>query len=909
VTDAARPTEATRSTIGWKRIDAIFSALLDLPPAGRDAALVEQCAGDEALAAAVRRLLDAERRSADAFDAAAASVAQLVARAAAAEARIVEEPIDQIGPWRIVERLGAGGMSVVWRGERNDGHFAQTVAIKLLRRWIENDETVQRFHAERRILAGLEHPNLARLLDGGVIGAGWPYFVMEYVDGVPITDYCDRHRLDVDARLELFGQVLTVVQYAHGRLVVHRDLKPSNILVTADGRVKLLDFGIAKVLDSDALAAAESELTERGGRPMTPAYASPEQVSGEASTTASDVYALGVLLYLLLTGRSPYQAAQNQPVRLREAVLTEIPANPSARVLEAVDGIDPLELARLRDSSPMRLARRLRGDLDIICQVALRKEPDLRYATVEQLAADLYRHRRRLPVTARAGNRRYLAARFVRRNAWAVAAGVLIPLTVFAGLGLHVERLSAERDRAETAARQAEGEASKARQVTDYLVRLFRTADPAQSAGQVVTATELVERGVADVETLSSDPGLQAEMFLVLGQVNQALGQYPSAAELQLRALAALDAAPQPATLERADVLAALGFTHFQMGRLDEAERFNREALDALAAGDALRRAPVLTNLGIVHLLTSRYDQATVLLEDALAAHAAGAPGSAEHATTLNALGTLLSRQGRHAEAIAMLESAVAMRRELFGDLHPATSVALGNLATALVDAGDPGGAEAYVLQALAIDEQVLGDAHPSIAVLLNQLAGVRRALGDAQGSILHLERALAILRESEDQDGASPAFAYVFSGLGNGQLQLGLFEDAAANLEKAIAIWEQALGAESRELAVDLALLGVVRLGQSRLAEAQDLLDHSLAIYGRLLDDDHPLIGNALRYLAEVHRRHARIDEALAAGRRSLDILSASAGPTAPPVLELTRWVAALETGAEPPALTIGAL
>ena len=893
----------------WARVDAIFSALLDLPPAAREPALAQHCAGDEALAAAVRRLLDAEQRSAGAFDAAATPIRRLAEQAAELDDGQPPPPgmLEQIGPWQLTERLGAGGMSVVWKAERNDGQFQQTVAIKLLRRWIESDETGQRFRAERRILASLEHPNLARLLDGGVVGEGWPYFVMEYVDGLPITDYCDRHRLGIEARLALFRQVLDVVQYAHRRLVVHRDLKPSNILVTPEGRVKLLDFGIAKVLDREAMNATESELTELGGRPMTPAYASPEQVTGEPITTASDVYALGVLLYQLLTGRSPYRASPEQPIRLREAVLKEIPANPSARVLEPVGDTDGQALAQQRAATPARLARRLQGDLDVICQAALRKEPDRRYATVEQLAADLERHHRRLPVAARAGNWRYLAGRFIRRNAWGVAAGVLIPLAALSGLTLHVERLGAERDRAAAAAAQAEREANKARQVTDYLVSLFRAADPAQSAGREVTAVELVERGVDQVETLAQDPALQAEMFRVLGQVSQALGQYPQAAELLLRALATLEEAPPPTAMDRADVLADLGFSHFQLGRLEEAERYNREALAGLPPDNALRRAPVLTNLGIVYIITSRYTEAERILGDAIAAHEAGAPGSAEHATTLNALGTLLSRQGRHFEAIAMLQSATDMRRALFGELHPATSVALGNLGNAMEASGDPAGGEVYLMQALAIDEQVLGYEHPSVAVLLNQLAGTRRELGDPVGSIAYLERALLILSLQAGDDAESPAIAYVLSGLGAAHLRLGNFDEAVPYFEQAIAIQERVLGPDSRELAIDLVQLGMVLVGQSRPEDAETLLRRGLDIFTRLLADDNPLIGNALKYLAEVHRLQGRLEESLAAGRRSLEIMSQAAGPDAPPVVEFARWVSTLEVGAEPLALSMG--
>jgi eukaryotic-like serine/threonine-protein kinase len=908
--DDLRPDESPGGRAAdWARVDAVFSALLDLPPAARDTAVAEHCGGDETLLAAVRRLLDAERRSAGAFDAAVTSIQRLAEHAVEDDDPQAPPPgiLEQIGPWQLTERLGAGGMSVVWKAERNDGQFQQTVAIKLLRRWIENHDTVQRFRAERRILAGLEHPNLARLLDGGVVGEGWPYFVMEYVDGLPITDYCDHHRLDVDARLALFRQVLDVVQYAHRRLVVHRDLKPSNILVTPEGRVKLLDFGIAKVLDREAMNATESELTELGGRPMTPAYASPEQVTGEPITTASDVYALGVLLYQLLTGRSPYRASPEQPIRLREAVLKEIPANPSARVLEPVGDADSQALAQRRAATPARLARRLQGDLDVICQAALRKEPERRYATVEQLAADLERHRRRLPVAARAGNWRYLAGRFIRRNAWGVAAGVLIPLAVFAGLALHVERLGAERDRAEAAAAQAEREASKARQVSDYLVSLFRAADPAQSAGREVTAIELVERGVDEVEALAGDPALQAEMFRVLGQVSQALGQYPQAAELLLHALETLDEAPRPATLERADVLADLGFIHFQLGRLEEAERYAREALAELPPEDALRRAPVLTNLGIVYIITSRYAEAERMLGDAIAAHEDGAPGSAQHATTLNALGTLLSRQGRHPEAIAMLQSATDMRMALFGELHPATSVALGNLGMVMHESGDPAGGEGYLLQALAIDEQVLGYDHPSVAVLLNQLAGTRRELDDPVGSIAYLERALLILRLQAGDDAGTPAIASVLSGLGSAHLRLGNLDAAEEHFEQAIAIEAQVLGPDSRELAIDLVQLGTVRLGQSRPDDAELLLQRGLAVFATLLADDHPLVGNALKYLAEAHRQQGRPGEALATGRRSLEILSPAFGADSPTVVQLAGWVAALESGAAPPALIGG--
>ncbi|MEQ8991916.1 MAG: serine/threonine-protein kinase, partial [Pseudomonadales bacterium] len=574
--------DATR----WMRVDAVFSALLELPPEARDAAVDDHCDGDADLAAAVRRLLQAERRSARSFDSAAASMHALADEALlAADDQSLPESVRQIGPYRLTERLGAGGMSVVWKAERNDGEFQQTVAVKLLRRWIESDESVQRFREERRILAGLEHANLARLLDGGVVADGWPYFIMEYVDGEPITEYCDRRKLTVDARLALLQQVLAVVQYAHRRLVVHRDLKPSNILVTAAGQVKLLDFGIAKVLDDEASHATASELTVAGGRLLTPAFASPEQITGDSVSTATDVYAIGVLLYHLLTGRSPYRVDAAQPARLQDAVLTQMPTNPSARVLEPGDAADAAaRLAAQRGTTPHRLARTLRGDLDVICQVALRKEPERRYASVEQLAADLERHGQRLPVLARAGNWRYRAGRFARRHAWALAAGIGLPVAAVAALLTHADRLGTERDRAAAAAERAEREAVRAGQVTEYLVELFRAADPAQSGGREVTAVELVDRGIERTDALPDDPALQAGMLRVLGQVSQALGQYQRADEVLLRALSTLEGADDAVGVRRGDVLADLGYTNFQLGRLEAAEQYNRSALASLPA-------------------------------------------------------------------------------------------------------------------------------------------------------------------------------------------------------------------------------------------------------------------------------------------------------------------------------------
>jgi len=893
----------------WVRADALFSALLDLPAAERASQLARCREDDPALAETVGRLLDAEARSHALFDRAPASVAMLAAAALREPSGDDSSPatVSHVGPYKLVQCLGKGGTAVVWKGERDDGEFQQTVAVKVLRRWLDSDESVERFREERRILASLEHPNLARLLDGGVTDDGWPYFIMEYVDGTPITEYCDRRRLDVSQRLTLLEQVFQVVQYAHQRLVVHRDLKPSNILVTDAGQVKLLDFGIAKVLQSDAASTPGNELTEPGGRLLTPAYASPEQLLGERVSTATDVYALGVLLYRLLAGRSPYRVRDGQPALFQDAILHQVPPSLPERVLARdADDEDPRQLAAARASTPERLARTLRGDLDAICQVALRKEPEHRYASVEQLSVDIQRYRERLPVLARAGNRRYRAGRFLRRNALAVAASLVVPLVVLAALAAHVERLSTERDRAAAAALLAEREAAKAQQISGYLVDLFRAADPAESRGGDVTAIQLVDRGIERAGAIHGDTALQATMLHVLGQVSRSLGRYQQSDELLLQALTLLEREVDNSRLMQADVLAELGEANFQLGRLDVAEGYHRRALATLPEDELARRARTLTNLGIVHIVTSRYAEARDLLVEALTFHRRAAIDSAPHATTLNALGTLLSREARHSEAIDMLQHAYAMRRSLFGDTHPQTSVARGNLGIALLESGDPAAAADHLQQALAVDEQVLGPRHPSLAVLLNQLASARRELGDPQGAIAYLLRAVEILRENHEEH--SPAIAAAVSGLGTAYLKLGEFDEAATYLAQAVAIDERVLGPQSRELAIDLVNLAAARNGQTRYDEAEALLLRSLGIFRTLLGERHELAGDTLRRLAAVYWHRGDIPRAIEFGAEGVAILAEVHGDGHADVVAMHRWTTALAAGerALPPPVTM---
>ena len=461
----------------WKLIEPLLDAALELPLEARGAFLASAC-GDPVLRAEVELLLASCARAEgwltrSAPDLYAGLIAELDTPGAAEGARI--------GPYRIVGEAGHGGMGTVYIAERDDDQYRKRVALKVVRGGPGLDsQLVRRFVEERQILASLDHPNIARLLDGGVTGDRSPWFAMEFVGGLPLDRYCDAHRLSIERRLALFLDACNAVQYAHRNLVVHRDLKPSNILVTDTGEVKLLDFGIAKLLAQSA-AADRSPVTQTELRLLTPEYASPEQVRGEPVSTTSDVYSLGVVLFGLLTGGRPHQHAGRA---LERAVLEEEPERPSAVAIRA-----PVEAAAARGLTPERLRRRLRGDLETIVLMALRKEPERRYLTVEQLAGDLRCYLDGRPVTARRNSWAYRAGKFVARNPGGVAAA--IGLTVLlVGFGVVTAAQSARTAR----------ERDKAKQLAGFLTELFAAPDPWRNRGQSVTAREMLDSGAVRLD-------------------------------------------------------------------------------------------------------------------------------------------------------------------------------------------------------------------------------------------------------------------------------------------------------------------------------------------------------------------------------------------------------------------------
>jgi serine/threonine-protein kinase len=559
----------------FARISALLDEFLEQSLPERLAALARLDDEDPRAAELLRRLLV----SPDASPPETRDLLRAQVRAVGGDAPELALVGRQVGPYRVLSSLGRGGMSTVWLAERADGLFTRRVALKLLHPSLLGSGADERFARERAILAGLEHPHIARLLDAGFTDDGQPYLAIEYVAGTAFTDYCDRHRLDLGERLRLFLQVLDAVEYAHAHLVIHRDLKPSNILVADDGSVRLLDFGIAKMLRGGDVA--QTRLTQLAGRMLTPEYAAPEQIADGPVTAATDVYSLGVLLFELLTGERPYRLRRDSAAALEEAILAADP-HPPSRTVRAATGAGA-SAAQLRGTTPARLARALSGDLDTIVLKALQKDPAARYPTVSAFAADLRRHRDGHPVLARPDGATYRAFKYVRRHwtALTVVTAIVLALSTALAYSLRQSRI-------------ARAEAERAAAVQDFLLGLFDQVDPAKQPRDV-TARELLDHGARQLQDkLADEPDLKAMLDGVLADLYAKLADEPRALALAEERRDLMLKARGPRSVEYADALYSLGRLQADLHVMPAAERSFGEAAGIFAAAGPSRRSELL---------------------------------------------------------------------------------------------------------------------------------------------------------------------------------------------------------------------------------------------------------------------------------------------------------------------------
>lgn len=755
----------------WRRLDALFQDALELPPERREGFLATACADDQELRREVAAMLAADATGPGGAEVTAgesdrlagivgSGAAQLGLDEDAGAADVEPLPFASLGAYRLIEEIGRGGLATVYLAERNDEQFSMRVAVKLIRRGFDTPDLLGRLRLERQILARLEHPNIARLIDGGTTPDGRPYFVMELIEGVRIDEWCRQQELDLRQRLELFRQVCDAVQTAHRQLVLHRDLKPSNILVTREGVPKLLDFGIAKMLvppenggsgeESGPLAPSLPTLTSTGMRLLTPEFASPEQVRGETLTTASDVYSLGVLLYLLVTGEPPYTFDRWRPTEVERVVCEREPSRPSTRVWPR-DGAD----SSLPTRETLGWPRRVTGDdLDQVVLEALRKEPERRYGSVVGLAEDLRRYLDDLPVSARPDSMGYRVGKFVRRNRIPVVAGALLLVSLIVGVvatswqasvARRAQRVAeTQRELAEQRRLQAERERRRAEEAATFLVDLFEVSDPYRTPDEPITARELLDRGAVRIRVgLGEDPLLRATLLATIGRVYQNLALFPESEDLLSEALRLRHEAAGESSGDTQESRLDLARLWLDQERFQEAEEELERLVGQRRGGEARALSEALYELALARRGLDRPEDAEALLLEALALQKG--PGvELEAAQTRNALGQLRRREGDFTTAKQELEAVLETRRRQLGEEHPLVISTLNDLALTLQQSGDLESAEELYREILEVQLRVFGERHHHIVTSIHNLA---RVLID-QGEI---EAALPLCDQLED--------------------------------------------------------------------------------------------------------------------------------------------------------------
>jgi len=772
------------------RAEEVFATASEMDAAQCAEYLLEACAGNDNLRNEVEALLAAANNS----DAYFSSLAKRLGGVDGLEDDWKLPSNEIIGPYRLLRLLGRGGMGAVYLAERADEQFEKRVALKILPVGLQNANAASRFFAERQILASLVHPNIARLLDGGVTDDGTPYFVMDYVAGQPIDEYCDKHRLDVDARLDLFREVCAAIRYAHRNLVIHRDLKPGNVLVDEDRNVRLLDFGIAKILDP---AFAGAELTQLGRRPMTAAYASPEMMRGMPVNTTSDVYSLGVLLYELLTGRLPYSLRGLTDGEIVARICEQEPlvASIVARgELSAADDEGPAagsaeELAAERCSTPSQLCNKLRGDLDTILATALHKEADRRYQSVEQFEQDIARYRDGLPIFARPPTFGYRASRFVKRHKAGIAAAIVVSGSLIAVASLAT--LNAIRSAEQT--RIIALERDKAEEIKDFLVRIFELSGPNESKGQTITARELLDSGTERIrEELPGQPAVRSELMSTIALIYAELSMYEESEPLLAEAIELHADAVGNSSADYAGLLEQMTALKERTGGLDEAMSLASQAV-------SIRKAQ------------------------------SDPEGLAD---SLLVLGRILHRQGDLDSAENHYREAVDIIREHLGPRHIKVARAQSHLGTMLEHKGQLDAAEEIHLEVLAIKREVHGDLHMDHVETLHNLGSVLQRQGRLEEAIAHYEEALTI-SITLVPDGASGSF-YLLNGLANVHQKTGDLDLAEKRYRESQQVLQKFFGPDHPEMGMVLAQLGRISMLKGDAESAEPLLREGVAVLER---------------------------------------------------------------------------
>jgi serine/threonine protein kinase/tetratricopeptide (TPR) repeat protein len=835
-------------------IQKLFHEAAALPAGGQRGYLEAACADDESLIGDVLALLREDAQSASILDQPLADVAH----------DLLDDgnslPFQELGSYRIRKMLGEGGMGVVYLSERQD--LGSLVALKLLRDAWLSPARRERFAAEQRTLAQLNHPSIARLYDADTLPDGTPFFVMEYVEGLPLTDYCVQHRCSIEQRLKLFRQVCEAVQYAHGNAVIHRDLKPSNILVREDGTIRLLDFGIAKQLESLDVPAHQ---TMTALRLMTPAYASPEQIRGQRAGIQTDVYSLGVILYELLSGELPFDLSDLSPAEAEMVLLSHEPGRPSAKVPRR---------AKAGDSLAGSLSASVRADLDVLCLTAMHKDPERRYRSVEALIRDVDHYLKAEPLEARPDTLGYRLSKFVRRNRREVVAATAALLALVGLVVFFTLRLQKARD-------AALAEAARTQRIQHFTMNLFQGGDEEVGPADDLRVITLVDRGVQEAQALTGDPAAQAELYQTLGTVYENLGKLEQAEKLlnssieERKARFGADSAPV------ADSLIALAALRDAQAKFGDAEQLARQGVEmskrhlapnhpAIGKGTAL--------LGKILEDHGDYDHAIKVLEDAARLQTAAGVPTSELSGTLTELANCHFYAGHYDTSETLNKQLLAMDRQFYGERHPHVADDLINLGAIQYERARYDEAERYYREGLEITQDFYGKDHPATSSALTMLGRGLVSEGKLDEAASVLQDALRIQEKVYGK--VHPRVAGTLNEIGKISQKRGKLDEAEAEFTRTVEIYKTIYNGKHYYIGVALSNLAGVLAEKKEYRRAEELFQDALRMYAQTLAPEHQLVGIAHMRLGRTFLREGRYAEAEAESRKGYDLLSKQASP-----------------------------
>ena len=827
----------------WNTLNALLTEALQQPKEKRDAWVTATCSEDPALAAELRELLS--------YD--AEETGQLAASIAITSAQATDSIIGTtIGSYRITGRIAEGGMGVVYRGEREGADFDQSVAVKVMHSHMFSKEAQARFVAERQILAKLNHPNIARLIDGGMTDDGLPYIVMEYIEGKNIADYCAHNKLDNESILRLVMEICDALQYAHNQLVIHRDIKPSNILVDSSGAPRLLDFGIAKLLQQDGSAGEQTQLEMRV---LTPLYASPEQLGSQPVSTAADVYGVGLLLYRLLTGRLPYTPTSDHPRDVEKAILSSPAEIPSSAVTQTHNPESK--------QWSTRQSKALRGDLDTILLKSLRKEPERRYATVSSLNEDLERFLGQLPIQARRDTLAYRTNRFIARNRITTGLASLLAVTVIALTLFYTARLDSERE--------------VAQQTADFLTGLFVDSNPYKRSRDQLTVATLVSSGADNIiENTALEPAVRARLLQTIADVLHNVSDLERAESLIIESLSFYEKVDAPK--DHIKALGTLQKIRYAQGRYDDAVEIvgNQRALAQKMYGkESVEVAKLACQTASIHMRTgdnqAMYENVTFamkLFEALLPADAA------EFICAYNTLGDYYGNIGDARRSLELLEQGLALRKKHNASNETAIASAHQNLAISYIDLGDYNKAVDYLEYAIEVRTRLSGGTDYQIPLAMYSLAHAYGKLGrfsDAHRRFSELIE-LQIERTGENHDWT----AYWLTGHGDLLANMGATQQADNAFQRASKIYTE-IGKAEIHLDRSVTLIGHGKVARDRddLVEAERLMQKAATMREKTSSKENTFTQLAYIDLADVLRRLGRLDDARSTFDAALSVLN----------------------------------